>query len=925
MSSLKTTILILLFCQALVQSAYSQEKKLFTASFENYSFPQLVDFVESQSSYHFYYDPQQVDTLKIHTEASHLTLGELLDLVLNNTGLYYAIDNHYRVFITNKRKVKTALPTGFFDPSKAPVELSDTGVFMTGAEHQEKYALKGTENNKIFEIGNKFSSSKTTKSYLAGYIRENKTGEPIPSANITIDGTAMSIVTDKFGYYSVFLTKGKHHLQISAAGMRIAVRQIILFSDGKLNVDLDQFTERLNAVIVSAEKNSNTKSVEMGMDKLSIRAIRQVPAILGETDVLKVLLTLPGVTSVGEASNGFNVRGGSTDQNLILFSDATIYNPSHLFGFFSAFSPDVVKNVELYKSAIPEKYGGRLSSVVDVSVRDGNTKNWSGSAGIGPLTSKISIEGPIKKDKTSLIIAFRTTYSDWLLHNIQNSAYNNSSANFYDINLHLSHIIDTKNSIYFTFYLSQDKFKLNSDTAYQYGNSNANVKWKHNFTNNSAVVFSAGIDHYQYAVNSEALPLSAFNLKFSINQSYFRGDFTYAPGNKHLISYGLNTIYYKLYPGAYLPEDEKSIVVPNIVPPEQALESAVYFGDQYLVNSNLSISAGIRYSMFNYLGPHDVYQYIPGIPKTVGSISDTLHYTNNQVIKTYSAPEIRISARYSLTDNSSVKISFNTTEQYIHMLSNTTSISPTDIWKLSDPNISPQHGAQLSLGYYKNFKSNTIETSVEIYYKSIYNYLDYKSGASLLLNNHIETDVFRTKGRAYGLEILVKKTTGKINGWISYTYSRTELKQDDPLAGQTINNGNYYPASFDKPQNIDFIGNYRFSHRLSLSLNVIYSTGRPITLPLAVFNLGGTSGLYYSERNQYRIPDYFRTDISFNLDGNHKVKQRFHNSWSFGVYNLTGRQNAYSVYFVQEGQQIKGYQLSIFGSPIPFVTFNVKF
>ncbi len=698
-----------------------------------------------------------------------------------------------------------------------------------------------------------------------------------------------------------------------------------MHSDGKLDIEMQEYIASLKTVVVSAEKTSNTKSTQMGVNKLSIKVIKKVPVVFGEADVLKVVLSLPGVTSTGEASNGFNVRGGSADQNLILFSDATIYNPSHLFGFFSAFNADVVKGIELYKSAIPEKYGGRLSSVLDVSMLDGNSKKWGGTAGIGPLTSKFTIEGPIKKDKTSIILGARTTYSDWLLRSLNNSDYSNSKANFYDANLRITHIINPKNTLYVMGYLSSDKFNLNNDTTYQYSNKNANIKWKHIFNNKAYNVTTIGYDRYEYGVSSVQNPVNAFKLGFNINQTYLRSDFIYTPGNKHTISYGINSTFYKLHPGSFEPIGPKSLVVNNTVAAEQGLESALYLGDQYAVNSNLTINMGLRYSMFNDIGPQKVYNYVPGLPREQSSIVDSTQYSSGKVIKTYSAPEIRFSARYAVSDNASFKLSYNTLQQYIHMLSNTVSISPTDIWKLSDPHIKPQQGQQISLGYYRNFKSGMFETSIEVYYKTLKDYLDYKSGANLVLNHHIETDVFSAKGKAYGIELLIKKTSGRLNGWLSYAFSRTFLKHDDPLAGETVNKGDYYPASFDKPHNVNFIGNYSFSHRYSLSVNVVYSTGRPITLPLAIFNLGGSPSLYYSERNQYRIPDYFRSDISINIDGNHKIKQKIHNSWSVGVYNLTGRQNAYSVYFIEENGKIKGYQLSIFGTLIPFVTYNIRF
>jgi hypothetical protein len=905
--------------------AKSQDRKLFTGHFENYSFPRWVKEIESGSAYHFYFEPAQVDSLVINLNVSNISLEQLLDQVLQKTDLHYSIDPSLRVFVTKGIVIRTKFPPGYFDQAlTGSSNQSDSGTNSI-SEPAQTGTLKMSENNKLFEIGLQSTNQKSDRAVLTGYIRDSKTGEPIFGASVSVDKSPVTVNSDQFGYFSITLSKGKHALKINNAGAKEAIRQVMIYADGKLDIELQPSITSLKAVIVTSERTSNVKSVQMGVDRLNIRTIKQIPSILGETDILKVLLTLPGVTSVGEASNGFNVRGGSADQNLILFNDATIYNPSHLFGFFSAFNPDVVKGIELYKSAIPEKYGGRLSSVLDVSLREGNNKNWTGSAGIGPLTSKFLIEGPLKKDKTSLIAAVRTTYSDWLLNNLSNKSYRDSKANFYDANLHISHTINAKNSLYITGYISSDRFNLNNDTAYKYSNANANIKWKHVFDNRATAILTAGIDHYQYAISSDQSVINAFKLGFTINQSYFRGDFTYIPNNKHTIKYGISSMLYKLYPGSYEPGSDKSLIIRDVVPSEKALESAVYLGDQYSVTRDLSFSAGIRYSLFNYLGPHDEYDYLPGFPRTTATITDTTHYANGKNIKTYSAPEIRLSARYALTESSSVKISFNTLEQYIHMLSNTTAVSPTDIWKLSDPHIRPQQGAQVSLGYYRDFKSNTIETSVEVYYKTMKNFLDYKSGADLVLNKHIETDVFTTKGKAYGIELLIKKTAGKVNGWLSYTYSRTFLKEDDPLAGETINKGDYYPASFDKPHSVNFIGNYRFSHRLSLSLNIIYSTGRPITLPLAVFDLGGSRGLYYSQRNQYRIPDYFRSDISLNLDGNHKIKKSSHNFWSFGIYNVTGRQNAYSVYFVQEGEQVKGYQLSIFGTLIPFITYNIKF
>ena len=375
---------------------------------------------------------------------------------------------------------------------------------------------------------------------------------------------------------------------------------------------------------------------------------------------------------------------------------------------------------------------------------------------------------------------------------------------------------------------------------------------------------------------------------FDINQTYFKAHFNYYLNNSHTIDFGLNSIYYKFNPGYFNPDGKESLVVPDQMAAEQALESALYVNDRYNITPEFTVEGGIRYSLYNYLGPKTVNTYAPGLPITESNMTGTIDYEKGKFIKTYPGPEYRF-ARYAFTDSFSIKASFNTQRQYIHMLSNTAAMAPTDIWKLSDPSIRPQYGEQVSLGFYKNFKSNTIETSLEVYYKKINNYLDYKSGANLVLNHHIETDVINTKGKAYGVEFLVKKLTGKLNGWISYTWSRILLKQDDPLAGELINKGIFYPANYDKPHDITLIGNYRVNHRFSVSLNATYSTGRPITLPIGRFYYAGSTRTLYADRNAYRIPDYFRTDFSMNIDGNHKVHQITHNSWTIGVYNLTGR------------------------------------
>ena len=920
----KTSLILISFFFCLSFASAQQVGKLIDVDFKQAGISQVVTDLQSKTGYHFYYDPAQFDSLKVTITTSQKPLAYILTKIFEGTKYHYFISDQQEVIFTKNFQISADqyLDATAEKPAPIPPGLQVTDE---GTSDEPKKITTASSENKLYSIGNPANRTKAGNVVLAGYIRNINSGEAIAGASVYEPLTHTGVATNQFGYYSISLPKGRHTLTIKAASMRDTKRQVALYADGELNVDMAEQVIALKGVKISAEKVANVRSTEMGVAKLEIKSIKQVPAVFGEADVLRVVLTLPGVQSVGEASTGFNVRGGSADQNLILLNGSTIYNPSHFFGFFSAFDPDIIQDIELYKSSIPEKFGGRLSSVLDITEREGNNKKFTGSAGIGLLTSRLNIEGPIDKDKTSFIFGGRTSYADWLLKALPKE-YKNSSASFYDLNLNITHHANAKNTWYLSGYFSHDGFRLNSDTSYKYGNFNTSLKWKHNFSNKLFSLVTAGYDHYQYSIGSEANPVNAYLFHFDIGQINFKTDFTYYLSPKHTLSFGLNATRYKIDPGTNEPVGAKSEVTPVVVPAEQALESALYLGDKYDITPELSLSVGVRYSMYNYLGPQTVNQYPAGAPRTVGNIVDSISYASGKFIKTYSNPEIRASLRYIIGSDFSVKASFNTLSQYIHLLSNTTAISPTDIWKLSDPNIKPQAGKQISLGFYKNFDSNTIETSVEAYYKHLDHYLDYASGATLVLNKHIETDVVATQGKAYGIEFLIKKSTGQLNGWVSYAYSRILLRQDDPGgSGSPINGGAYYPANYDKPHSFNFVGNYRFSHRYSVSLNAVYSTGRPITYPIGEYEYGGSERVLYSDRNKYRIPDYFRTDLSIIIDGNHKVHQSFHNSVTVGVYNLTGRNNAYSTFFTEQGGGIQGYKLTIFANPIPFINYNVRF
>ena len=877
-------------------------------------FDSLVHVLQKKFDVQFLYDTKHTEGLAISNAEG--SLDNILRNILDGTGLSFYIDPYKRVIIARGSSVFTPLSKDFFK--------------QTGTENTNQYtALENNEivlvavDNKIYTIGVK--NNNAPSAIISGYVRDAKNGEPLSSTSVMVEGSQGGVSTDAFGFFSITVPKGRQVLRVSSVGMKEITRQLNILGNGKMDIEMNEEVRSLKTAVIVAQKQSNVRGMQMGVERLNIRAIKQIPAVLGETDILRSLQTLPGVTSVGEGTAGYNVRGGSADQNLILLNDMTIYNPTHLFGFFSAVDPEVIRGLELYKSAIPERLGGRISSIMDVSTKDGNAKKVTGTLGIGPLTSKFTLEGPLGSEKTTFLAGGRATYSNWFLKYLPDATFKKSKVSFADLMINLTHAFSEKDKLYVSGYISSDAFRLNQDSTYAYENKNARIKWKHNFTDKFYNVLSVGIDQYDYSVDGSNNPKDGFLLKFGVQQLSGKTDFKFIPTNKHEINFGLQHIVYHLDPGSLTPSNPASLTKATFVEKESGTETSIYFGDQYRVNNKIQLQGGLRYSYYRFAGPKKSYLYSPGIPRSESAVIDSVQFKNGETIQTYHGPELRASARYLISPRTSLKISYNSLRQYIHMITNTTALSPTDIWKLSDQFIKPQVGHQLSLGFYTQPGNKGDEFSVEAYYKRNFNYLDYKSGAKLILNNSLERDVINTKGKAYGIEFLYKKPIGKLNGWISYTYLRTFLKVDDPIAGETINGGNFYPANFDKPHIASLVGNYRFTQRFSISLTSTYSTGRPITYPIGVFNMGGAQRVLYSERNAFRIPDFFRTDFSVILENNHKVTQKVHGSWTFGVYNIMGRSNPYSVYFIVNNREVKGYQMSVFANPIPFLTFNLKF
>lgn len=656
-------------------------------------------------------------------------------------------------------------------------------------------------------------------------------------------------------------------------------------------------------------------SIQVGLEAFRPQMMKNIPLAMGEADVMKVTMMMPGVTSTGEASSGINVRGGATDQNQMLYNGNTIFYPMHMFGLFSAFNTDMIAETELYKGSMPSQYGGRLSSVMNIKGRVADKEHWHGSISLGLLTAKAALEVPIVKGKSSMMISGRTTYSDWMLNLLKDDSssnngtgiskpkdgYNDGSAGFWDLGAFISSKLGVKNTLNVSGYVSNDSFSFNGKDSYAYRNMNASAEVKTYFSDNMSTGIIAGYDHFDYLNEDNSSIYSSAQLTFNLDQYFLKGSMTYLLGDMHTLKTGIQALLYNIMPGKNTPIGKYSKIIASQLDDDKGVESAIYAEDIWAITPDMKINGGFRINMFNAMREGKEKKYVN--------------------------PDVRLSASYTLDENSSVKAGVSSNHQYIHKVSNTVIMSPTDTWILSNDKIKPQSGYQVSGGYYRQTADKTYEFSAEVYYKGMRDYLTYRSGSKLIMNNEIEEDVAPAKGRAYGLELQVKKLYGNFNGWVSYTFSRTQLQQKGGNNIYPINNGEWYPAEYDTPHTLKIAANYKFTHRYSMSVNADYSTGRPFTAPIGTFydEAQGMVVALYSDRNNYRMPDYFRVDLSFNVEPSHKLTRRTKSWFSMGVYNILGRNNAYSIYSKGGSGHIDTYKLAIFGAPIPFMSYNIKF
>jgi hypothetical protein len=748
---------------------------------------------------------------------------------------------------------------------------------------------------------------------LSGITRDDQSGETLIGCSIKVNSiSSNATISNAYGFYSLSLPEGKYQIFFSYVGYKTIEKEIDLKSDTQLDINLSSANELSEVVVTSEKKNENVVNPQMGVQKLNVNELRNIPVLFGERDILKTLQLLPGIKSAGEGNSGFYVRGGATDQNLILLDEAPVYNASHLLGFFSTFNSDAIKDVTVYKGGMPAQYGGRLSSVLDIKMNDGNKKEYTVEGGLGLISSRLKVEGPFKKDKSSFMVSGRRTYADAFLALSPDTTLKNNTLYFYDLNAKANVQLNDKNIIYLSGYFGRDKLGLNNTFGFEWGNATGTLRWNHILSgrlfSNTSLIYS----NYNYVIEN-LLKDNNFKVNSSIRDINLKQDFQYSAGLKHQLKYGINAIHHTIAPGK-LTSSGNSSVNQTTIQNRKGLELAGYLSDEWHLNDKINLVYGVRLSSFTLLGPGTFKSY-----DKQGNTIDSTNYSAGQAVKSYLNLEPRLSASFQLSESKAIKASYTRNTQNLHLMSNSTSTSPTDLYIMNSNNTKPEIADQVSAGYFANFKDDNYEFSAEVYYKRMQNQIEYRNGTDLRGNQNVEADLLYGDGRAYGIELFLKKRFGNFNGWIGYTLAKTERQF------KQINEGKWFNAKQDRTHDLSLVGIYKASKRWTFSSTFVYSTGSAVTFPSGKYQLGSSTIFYYTEKNGYRTPAYHRLDLSATLEG--KPGKKYQSSWSFGIYNVYNRKNAFSIDFREDpdnANKTQAVRTSLFGI-IPSVTWNFKF
>jgi len=880
-------------------------------------FQEFTKEIYRQTGVKIFYEESSVSQLKVSLDADSISVEMALKTVLKGTNIQVSAWQNNYILLANEKLI-TNLPD--FEKRIADEELLNKNISNNEIDYiQAKKAITTT-----ILVGKNGASSKSTYAKVHGQVVEKELGIPLQDATIYILETGKGAVTNKDGFFSLSLTPGKYNARIESLGHEKKRIFMEVLSDGEINIELTKESLLINDLFVYSDQQTNIRSKDIGLVKISPRTIKNIPMMIGERDILKVSSLLPGIVSVGEGSSGLNVRGGSSDQNAFYINKVPIYNTSHLFGFFPAFNSDIIKDFSVYKGYVPAEYGGRLSSVFDIVTRQGNRKRYTAHGGLNPITGYITFEGPLMKDSLTLLVSARASYSDWILSKIKDPTIHNSSAKFNDFSSSLNYNLK-KSQLSLFLYNSNDKFSLSDITQYQYSNLGGSLNLHYNFNTSLKGDFTLIGSEYSFKTIDNQIITTAYKNRFKLGHYEVRGDFKHIINDKNSLDYGANIISYSLDKGEILPYGLESLKAPLNLGKEKGIESAIYLTHKYNVLEWLTVTLGFRQSLYTPIGPKQVNIYTNGYPREEKYVKDTIFFKSNKPIKWYFSPELRTTVNIQTDRNGSVKLSFNKMQQNLFMLNNTIAVSPNTQWKLADYYIKPSKSIQFSLGIFRNFPKEGMEASIELYTKKISNYPEFKDGANFTGSSAVETSILQGTQKAYGIEFFVKRTAHKLDGWLSYTYSRSIVRVNGQNSWDKINKGEAYPSNFDIPHSLNALINYHFSRRLTLSTITTYQTGRPVTYLQSIFYYNGNPYIEYSKRNKYNIPDYFRVDLSLTIEGNLKKYKLIHSSLMFSVYNLTGRKNPYSVYYTSTDSKISCYKYSVIGIPLFTVTWLFKF
>lgn len=810
-------------------------------------------------------------------------------------------------------------------------KLSEKGLIIVPVSSENYSATE--ENAGYYRIGDIMNYGSKNSAHVKGQVINGSTGESIIGAKVQFTDLKRSFETDRNGKFSANIPVGEHNIKVSYPGFEENELKAKVFSDGDLNIEMFIKNIMLDEVSVTSVKvDQYYRRTKMSVMNFDVKTIKELPSNLGEKDVIKAMSLLPGVQTTGEFGAGFNVRGGSSDQNLVLMEDVPVFNTSHLFGLTSIVNPDGISDATLYKGGIPAIYGERASSILSIQMDNDQVKKAQVKGGIGLINSRLSVDIPIK-DKLTISLGGRTSYSDWMLKRIPDVDLSKSSAGFSDYNAFISYNISRRDKLTLFAYASTDNFSIAGMHNYSYGNLLGSVSYSHRFSGKLFSQISAGFSNYEARLTERDTlkPANAYKTYNSLLYRSLKWNWIYKPHEQHIFTFGANAIFYDILPGKISPSGDDSQVHPEQVPQEHGLEWAVFAGNDFKLNSRMSMELGLRYSGFMLLGESVVYNYKNGEPRLESTILDSVFYQKGTIVSKKGGIEPRVSFRYNINVNSSIRLSYNRINQYVNLISGTSVATPTDLWKLSDIYTKPLINDQVAFGYFRDFSNKDYETSVEVYFKNYQNVIDYKNGAQLFLSKHIETELIEAEGKSFGVELYGKKNAGKLTGWVSYTISKSIRRtiSDNPL--EQINKNNWFPDNLDRLHNLVINATYGFNKRWKVGATFTYNTGRPVTLPEIKYNIKDYQIAYYSDRNKYKMPDYHRLDLSVSRYESLKLKKKWKGYWTFSIINVYGQKNAYSLFYQRdrspfnfEGRSAL-YKLFIIGRPLPTFTYNFVF